>query len=52
MAAEAVDEALDGGMDDTELAGDLAVSGAGDFGAEDGLEQVGATEPVGGGEGL
>ncbi|MEZ4279673.1 MAG: hypothetical protein R3F21_08700 [Myxococcota bacterium] len=52
MAAEAVDEALDGGVDDAELAGDLAVAGAGHLGAEDGLEQVGSAEPVGGGEGL
>jgi hypothetical protein len=43
---------LDGGVDDAELTGDLAVSGPGDFGAEDGFEEVGAAEPVGGGEGL
>jgi hypothetical protein len=52
VAAEAFGEALDGGVDDAELAGDLAVASAGDFGAEDGLEEVGASEPVGGGEGL
>jgi hypothetical protein len=52
VTAQTIDEALDGGVDDAELAGDLAVAGAGDFGAEDGLEEVGAAEPVGGGEGL
>jgi hypothetical protein len=52
VAAEAVGKALDGGVGDAELAGDLAVAGAGDFGAEDGIEEVGAAEPVGGGEGL
>jgi hypothetical protein len=52
VSTEAFDEALDGGVDDAELTGDLAVSGPGDFGAEDGFEEVGAAEPVGGGEGL
>jgi hypothetical protein len=52
VSSEAIGEALDGGVDDAELTGDLAVSGAGDFGAEDGFEEVGTAEPVGGGEGL
>jgi hypothetical protein len=52
VSSQTFDEALDGGVDDAELSGDLAVSGAGDFGAEDGFEEVGAAEPVGGGEGL
>jgi hypothetical protein len=52
VATQSLGEALDGGMDDAELAGNLAVSGAGDFGAEDGLEEVGAAKPVSRGEGL
>jgi hypothetical protein len=52
VSAQTLGESLDGRVGDAELAGDLAVSGAGDFGAEDGLEQVGTAEPVGGGEGL
>jgi hypothetical protein len=52
VSTQTIGEALDGGVDDAELAGDLTVAGAGDLGAEDGLEQVGAAEPVGGGEGL
>jgi hypothetical protein len=52
MTCDALDEALHGGVGDAVLAGDLAVSGAGDLGVEDGGEQLGAAQAVGGGEGL
>jgi len=52
VAAQAADEALHGGVRGAELTGDLSVSRARDFGEEDGLEPLGAFEPVAGGEGL
>jgi hypothetical protein len=52
VASDPLDEALDGGVSDPVAAGALAVSGAADLGVEDGLEEVGAPESIGEGEGL
>ncbi len=52
MTAEPLDLAGDGGGGDPELAGDLAVGGAGEGPVKEEREQIGATEPVGGMEGL
>ncbi len=52
VAPEALDLALDGGVGEAELAGDLAVGGAGEGAEEQGPEQLRALEPVAGGEGL
>jgi hypothetical protein len=52
MPSEAFGLTLDGAGRDPELAGDLAESGTGDEAEKEGLEEVGALEPVGGGEGL
>jgi hypothetical protein len=52
VAAEAGEVSVDGRRRDVEAACDLAVAAAGDGGQEDLREQVGASEPVGGAEGL
>ena len=53
VAAEPLGLALDGGVGDTELEGDLAKRGAAvSDPEEDGALQLGALQPVGGGEGL
>lgn len=52
VAAQALGLAQDGGGRDGEVAGDLAVGGAGDEASEEAAREVGAFEPVGGGEGL
>jgi hypothetical protein len=52
MSPEALGLALDGGGGDTELTSDLTEAGAGNEAEKEGLEEAGALEPVGGGEGL
>ena len=52
VAAEPVTQGTDRRVGDLVFTGDLAKGGAGDEAVEDELEQVGALEPIGGGEGL
>lgn len=52
VPAESIDQTLNGGVGDIELARDLAMARAGNLGTEDGFEEVGAPQPIGGGEGL
>jgi hypothetical protein len=52
MSPEALGLALDGGGGDIELTSDLTEAGAGNEAEKEGLEEAGALEPVGGGEGL
>jgi hypothetical protein len=52
VASETLDLVLDGGGGDRELAGDLAVCGAGQGPEEQGGEEVGSFEPVGDVKGL
>jgi hypothetical protein len=52
VAPQALDQALDGGVGDLAFVGDLAEGGAGEDAVEDGPEEVGSAEPVGGREGL
>ena len=52
VAAETLAVAHDGGGGDGQLAGDLAEGGAGQRAVEDGGEEIGSPEPVGGLEGL
>jgi hypothetical protein len=52
VAAQALDQALDGGMGHPELECDLAQAGAGEDAVVGGLQQLGVLEPVAGGEGL
>ncbi len=52
VTAEPLDLAGDGGGGDPELAGDLAVGGASEGPVKEEREEIGATEPVGGMEGL
>jgi hypothetical protein len=52
VAAEAFALAQDGGVGDTQVAGDLAVAAACEEPEEELGEQLGLAEPVGGGEGL
>jgi hypothetical protein len=52
VAAEALALALDGAVGDADLSADLSVAGAADQAVEEAFEELGVTEPVGGGEGL
>ena len=52
VSSQARDLALDGGVGDAELVGDLAESAAGAGAEEERAEEIRAAEPVGGREGL
>jgi hypothetical protein len=52
VAAQAQDVAGDGGGGDVEVAGDLSEGRAAEGAVEEGEEEVGALEPVGGVKGL
>jgi hypothetical protein len=52
VAAEAVAEGPDRRVGDPVFPGNLTEGGAGDEAVEDGLEELGALQPVAGGEGL
>jgi hypothetical protein len=52
VSAETFGLALDGLVRDPELSADLTETGASDQAMEEGLEEVAASQPIGGGEGL
>ena len=52
VTSQAFNMALNGGVGGLELKGDLSKGGAGEDAVEEGLEDLGAFEPVGEGEGL
>jgi hypothetical protein len=52
VAAEAFRLVLQRAVGDAELTADLAKTGTSDEAVEEGFQQIGISEPVGGGEGL
>jgi hypothetical protein len=52
VAAQAFGLELQGSVRDTQLSADLSEAGASDEAMEEDLQQIGVTEPIGGGEGL
>jgi hypothetical protein len=52
VAAEAFGLELQGSVRDTELTADLSEAGATDEAMEEGFQEVGVSQPIGGGEGL
>ena len=52
VATEAFGLELQGSVRDTQLSADLSEAGASDEAMEKGFQEIGVTEPVGGGEGL
>jgi hypothetical protein len=52
VATEAFGLELQGSVRDTQLSADLSETGATDEAMEEGFQEVGVSEPIGGGEGL
>ena len=52
VATEAFGLELQGSVRDTQLSADLSEAGATDEAMEEGFQEVGVSEPIGGGEGL
>jgi len=52
VAAQPFGLELQGSVRDTQLSADLAQTGASDEAMEEGFQEIGVAEPIGGGEGL
>jgi hypothetical protein len=52
VAAQAFRLELEGSVCDTQLSADLSEAGATDEAMEEGFQEIGVSEPIGGGEGL